>query len=423
MKKFLFFAQVGIFLTFITLPALSSASHQLGGEEPNYVVIGAFAYHKNAIKFTREASTVHHLAAKFEMNPNRKLYYVYVLTTVDRNQAIEEAKRLRSETKYADTWVYSGALGETINNQVKSVDIHPITEKKLDNVETHDDAVSVVSPVLADKLKSEESRTQEQKNEEQKVDDTRQAMASTKQSDTSLDEGIVAKPFFFKLYRATDNEPVKGDVEVIDVDRSRKMGSYQGNTLVRIVSPGNRSGNIGFVCEVFGYRKVQKNLNFNLPEGEEFSKDESGNIVVPFELVRLQKGDIAVMYNVYFFKDAGVMRPESRYEVESLLEMLKENPNYKIKIHGHTNGGAAGKIISMGPSKNFFSLTDTREGVGSAKKLSNERAEVIREYLISNGIDAARMQIKAWGGKRPIHDKHHTRAAENVRVEIEILED
>ena len=34
------------------------------------------------------------------------------------------------------------------------------------------------------------------------------------------------------------------------------------------------------------------------------------------------------MYNVFFFKDAAVMRPESRYEITSLLEMLKENKGF-----------------------------------------------------------------------------------------------
>lgn len=117
------------------------------------------------------------------------------------------------------------------------------------------------------------------------------------------------------------------------------------------------------------------------------------------------------------------MRPESRFEVTSLLDMLKENPKYKIKIHGHANGGAHGKIISMGKtSTSFFALNDTKEGFGSAKELSEERASIIRDYLLTNGIEANRMQVKAWGGKRPIHDKHSARAQENVRVEIEILE-
>jgi len=104
--------------------------------------------------------------------------------------------------------------------------------------------------------------------------------------------------------------------------------------------------------------------------------------------------------------------------------MLNENTKYKIRIHGHTNGNAAGKIISMSKdSKNFFSLNDTKDGFGSAKQLSEERAIIIRDYLVNNGVDSKRMDVKAWGGKRPIHDKLSNRAQENVRVEVEILED
>jgi outer membrane protein OmpA-like peptidoglycan-associated protein len=150
--------------------------------------------------------------------------------------------------------------------------------------------------------------------------------------------------------------------------------------------------------------------------------NDDGNVVVPFDLVRLQKGDIAVMYNVFFYIDAAIMKPDSKLEVDKLLELLNENPNYKIKIHGHTNGNAHGKIIRMGESKNFFALTDTEEGFGSARQLSEERANTIREFLIASGIDASRMSVKAWGGKRPIFDKHSQRAHENVRVEVEILQ-
>ncbi|MBP9927510.1 MAG: OmpA family protein, partial [Cyclobacteriaceae bacterium] len=111
------------------------------------------------------------------------------------------------------------------------------------------------------------------------------------------------------------------------------------------------------------------------------------------------------------------------YEVGSLLEMMKENPKYKIRIHGHTNGNSAGKIVSMGDSKNFFMLTrDNKDGHGSAQKLSEERAMLIRQYLVENGIDANRMEVKAWGGKKPIYEVDHPAAQANVRVEIEILE-
>jgi outer membrane protein OmpA-like peptidoglycan-associated protein len=117
------------------------------------------------------------------------------------------------------------------------------------------------------------------------------------------------------------------------------------------------------------------------------------------------------------------MRPESRFEVTSLLTMLQENSNYKIKIHGHTNGGAHGRIISLKEGNtNYFALNDTKDGIGSAKDLSEQRAEVVKDFLVSNGVDEKRMEVKAWGGKRPLYDKHSPQAQSNVRVEIEILE-
>jgi outer membrane protein OmpA-like peptidoglycan-associated protein len=115
------------------------------------------------------------------------------------------------------------------------------------------------------------------------------------------------------------------------------------------------------------------------------------------------------------------MLPESKYELNSLLQLMNENPNYRIRLHGHTNGNYSGKILSIGEDKNFFSLEGASQGIGTARDLSRNRAEVIRDYLISNGVDASRMEVKAWGGRRPLFDKNSTNAKRNVRVEVEIL--
>lgn len=229
------------------------------------------------------------------------------------------------------------------------------------------------------------------------------------------------RKFRFDLFNTMNLKSVPGEVDLVN-ESGRKISSYPSNEVVQVMR-ADASGNIILACEVLGYRKLLFKLNYDNPfltEGVE--KGESEEAIVPFGLVRLQKGDIAVMYNVYFFKDAAIMRPESRYEINNLLSMMNENEAYKILIHGHTNGNAAGKIITTGDTKNFFSLTNTQEGRGSAKKLSEERAKTIREYLIDQGIGEDRMEIKAWGGKRPLYDKNHSLAQSNVRVEIEIVE-
>ncbi|HEY3429022.1 MAG TPA: OmpA family protein, partial [Cyclobacteriaceae bacterium] len=127
--------------------------------------------------------------------------------------------------------------------------------------------------------------------------------------------------------------------------------------------------------------------------------------------------------NVYFYNDAAVMLPESRYELNSLLEMLQDSQTSKIVLHGHSNGNYHGKILSLGPEKNFFTMEGAVQGTGTAKDLSQQRAETIREYLISNGIAADRISVKAWGGKKPLYDKHSVNAKKNVRVEVEVVQE
>jgi outer membrane protein OmpA-like peptidoglycan-associated protein len=397
MKKLAIFCLVGLFSVY-QLNAFK------GILKSNYVVIGAFSIPKNAVEFTEMANKAH-LNAQFSVNPNRKLFYVYVLATDDKNEAVEQAKKLRKETPYFDTWVYIGPLGDLGPEQTANgTDINPVNGNTISKIESAD--TKQINDPATTAVNSEIQKTE----------------PATIPTSTIEEMPEGSKKFLFKIF--TGEKALNGDVDVMDLEKSkaRKMASYRGNEPVN-VKPVNKSGNISFVCEVFGYRKMNYNVNFNDPKSTEGISEEEGKVVVPYDLVRLKKGDFAIMYNVFYYKDAAIMRPESRYEVTSLLEMLKENPKYKIRIHGHTNGNSSGKIISMGESKNYFSLNDTKDGHGSAKKLSEERARVIQNYLITQGIDAARMEIKAWGGKRPIYDEDHQLAQANVRVEIEILED
>jgi outer membrane protein OmpA-like peptidoglycan-associated protein len=397
-----------IFIGLLPVLTSASASQLRTAESSNYVVIGAFASKKNALHFVENARK-EHFDASVDINSNRHLFYVYVLQTGNKQTAVDKAIKLRQETSFFDSWVFSGLLGE--NTLENKGDIHPETGQAINPTSSDSKLIANVK---------EESIQQEvtavAKPAEEKPVETNTA---SQNSAAAIHDG---KTFLFKLFRASNLEPVSGDVNIINPENLKKAATYKGNEDV-LVGTVNKTGNVSIECDVFGYRKISQLINLNQPQATEGIVIENNKAVVPFELVRLKKGDIAVMYNVYFYKDAAIMRPESRYEVTSLMEMMKENPNYEIKIHGHTNGGAAGKIIEPGESKNYFSLTGTKEGFGSAKKLSEERANVLRDFLVSEGIDPNRMQVKAWGGKKPIYDKHHSQAQTNVRVEIEIIKD
>jgi outer membrane protein OmpA-like peptidoglycan-associated protein len=136
----------------------------------------------------------------------------------------------------------------------------------------------------------------------------------------------------------------------------------------------------------------------------------------------LKRGEVETLHHLYFFRDAAILRPESKYEVDRLVELLKSHPNETIRIHGHTNGNDKGVIIRLPEgSKEFFSMDNAVQDYGSAVKLSELRATLIRDYLVANGIASSRMKIKAWGGKKPLYPVDDEKAEANVRVEIEVL--
>lgn len=412
MKPSPFFCRAMLFVFLLSCIDVSAThkANQPPDTIPHYVVIGAFAFQKNAIKFINHVNKDLKLNASFDINPNRNLYYVYCLSTLHSKEAINEALRLRGETELQDAWVYHGLLGKNVvagvGKDTNPVDWQPM---KVVAVEESEKPVTLaIEPVIES--------------------DVNQTQGDNEPAPVIIEENpnATGKAFVFELTRFVDSVPVEGEVAMIDPVKVKKLGSYPANKAIRVVELKNNTGMVTFTTEVFGYRKAQKDFSYANPESDTtgVKVDENGIIHVPFELIRLKKGDFAILYNVYFFRDAAIMRPESRFEVNSLLEMLKENPKYIVRIHGHTNGNHAGKIIYKDKSsEDFFSLNGSKDGYGSAKELSKARAEIIRDYLIAQGITPERALVKAWGGKKAIHDKHSAKAQENVRVEVEIVKD
>jgi outer membrane protein OmpA-like peptidoglycan-associated protein/tetratricopeptide (TPR) repeat protein len=125
----------------------------------------------------------------------------------------------------------------------------------------------------------------------------------------------------------------------------------------------------------------------------------------PFKLeIQLQKlrpGATIVLNNVFFETNKWDLKPESRIELDRLADLLKNNPDKKIEIGGHT------------------------DNVGSDDAnmtLSNNRAASVVEYLVKRGIEATRLTSKGYGESAPVatNDTDAGRA-KNRRTEFKIL--
>jgi len=353
--------------------------------------------------------------SKYGYDAGRKFYYVYLDYYKDFNESIHEMLETRKAGGFDMAWVRimkDGLVNQPEGVETPATIVGSVTEAPKELI--------VEMPVV-------EQKTEVVAAVEEIKEPVVVASSKPKTDSVQGPKNLNKTPVFLKLYNATNNKVIEGDIQIIDAERSRPIRKVKANDYLTLPDPGTKSGKLTLLCDVFGYRKVQHEIHYKDTEADtaQASIDLIGNYyLVKFDLIRIHRGDISTLYNVYFYNDAAIMLPESKYELNSLLGMLNENQKYKIVLHGHTNGNAAGKLLTMGESKNFFEISpDVKKGVGTARDLSRERAEVIREWLIAQGISGDRMEVKAWGGKRMVHDKNSEHARKNVRVEVEVVED
>lgn len=362
-----------------------------------YVVIGAFAIESNAIKFSGFAKS-RFFQATYELHPRSKLFYVYVIKTAVRKEAIDQVLILQKEPTFSDSWVFRGVLGSTpeviptpevITPPVIEPDTVIVTEQPLV------DSVAVADSVLIPPIVAE------------------------------VKPPVKGKLFKFVI-TSPSGELVDGSVHHVDLKRGRDLASYKSNETIDVLRPTERVDPMSIICGIFGYKEVTQFVDFSNPSLTTGAvQDAEGTWVIPFKLERLKKGDVSVMYDVSFYKDAVIMLPRSQEELDELFNMMQSNPNYKVKIHGHSNGSEKDKrrIVTLGKTNNYFDIKGSDHRNGNSKDLSKWRAEAVRQYLMDHGIAKDKMEIMAWGGTNMLVGEASPSAKLNDRIEIEILED
>ncbi len=376
----------------------------------SYAVIGAFEKETNANNQADEYRN-RSLDTKVRMNLANKMYYVYVNESDDVEEVRNRVLELRTQfAKLNESWLYNG------NFNCLHIPSDQLKEKETAMQPKDFGMEKLVHDVEEAEFEREE----------------RQAQMKANPAPTVKKEKRVSKPegtfwIFFNTYNETDLNEVSGNVKVFDAERNKELGGEPTQQLITLKSPNNGTNMVRLESDIFGYRGLERTIDLDNPltdDTKEFITLVGDSILVDFPLKRYNKGDFMTMWNVYFYIDAAIMKEESVLELNKLLDMMRENENVKIMIHGHTNGNSHGVVKHLDlDDKSFFTLNGSHlEDKASAKKLSEFRAYTIQHWLMDQGIEENRMEIKGWGGKKMIYDKHSSNADKNVRVEIEILE-
>jgi OOP family OmpA-OmpF porin len=111
----------------------------------------------------------------------------------------------------------------------------------------------------------------------------------------------------------------------------------------------------------------------------------------------IQDGKI-IVNGIRFDLNKSTIKPESMGAINEIYNLMKENPDLKFSVEGHTD--------SQGDDA--FNM-----------KLSQERAESVMNTLIKMGISADRLTAKGWGESKPISNNASPEdMANNRRVEF-----
>jgi outer membrane protein OmpA-like peptidoglycan-associated protein len=107
---------------------------------------------------------------------------------------------------------------------------------------------------------------------------------------------------------------------------------------------------------------------------------------------------------VPFAPDATTVSAEAATALAAVAKQLGEHPELRVRIEGHADDAEA---------KN-----------GDVKKLTTDRAEAARAWLVQHGIDAARLRVEGYGAERLI-DTSGTEVgrSRNRRVEVHAIEE
>lgn len=104
---------------------------------------------------------------------------------------------------------------------------------------------------------------------------------------------------------------------------------------------------------------------------------------------------------IHFDFDRAALRSDDMGNLDQKVGILNANPDLRIRISGHC---------------------DERGSDEYNLALGNRRATAAKEYLVSHGIDASRIETASFGEERPVAMGHDEDSwAQNRRDEFEIL--
>ncbi len=213
-----------------------------------------------------------------------------------------------------------------------------------------------------------------------------------------------------KIFNQETKEPVSAKIFYQSLPYGNIVGMLNGSSF-SIPLYGNAKYSI--IIEAAGFAQSKYTLDPATANGDRKVVQDiplglvtTVNPVVPAAVAATHKthevGKVIRLDALIFQQRSSIISPESYPELNGVAEMIRKNPDMVIQLEGHT---------------------DTRGDAKLNLKLSQQRVDAVRDYLLSKGVAKHEVKTKAFGGTLPLSRENTEEAHKlNRRVEARIIE-
>ena len=198
------------------------------------------------------------------------------------------------------------------------------------------------------------------------------------------------------IVKDENGKTLTAEIRVEDLQTGQEVATFSSDPITGayvVILPMGR--NYGFYIYRQAYYPTSENIYLN-KKNEQLSISKDLRLISIKSL--LEKGLSVTINNVFFDTDKFELRPESDLELKRLVQLLNDNPSLSISIEGHTDN-------------------DGNEEYN--KQLSLNRANAVKQYLVSLGIAESKIESLGYGSSKPVVENSTIdNKQKNRRVEI-----
>jgi len=212
-----------------------------------------------------------------------------------------------------------------------------------------------------------------------------------------LPDAIKPKPVVLFTGRTLDSKtknPIVASLSFEDMESQQRLGTSISDPKTGSFRLILENGKYGIHAIARDYLSVNEILE--LEEITTYTEIKKDLFLVPID-----EDESIELSNVFFQQGKATLKPESFPELDRLVEIMQVNPSMKIELSGHT---------------------DNQGNKDALMKLSKDRAQEVKNYMVKKGVKKDRVIGKGFGSTQPIvaNDTDENRER-NRRVEFRIL--